>query len=266
MSDRAPRATAPTAARRVVHSRERVSQWLFLGVRTAVSDDPEHGLTGEVLAVTDVLTWWGHAAPGEVDDEMVDRVHRHVLAGWVWWCCIPVTVRRSSASRWAAPVQFAGAASTTANSSGPSVRHTRTRPGDQDFPVCVHQDVRRVIANVVQWARSVRPERTTPTLLRCHTDDFHSGRSCYGSRPRSPPGVGVLRTDSGRVGADRCALPRRPRPATDAQPLLAGVCNGAVLALLHERGGAGAVVVIARAATPAVSSSRFTGAAIRKSR
>ncbi len=50
-------------------------------VRTAVFDDPEHGLTEEVLADTDVLTWWGHAAHGEVDDEVVDRVHRHVLAG-----------------------------------------------------------------------------------------------------------------------------------------------------------------------------------------
>ncbi len=50
-------------------------------VRTATLDDPEHGLTEEVLAETDVLTWWGHAAHDEVSDEVVDRVHRHVLEG-----------------------------------------------------------------------------------------------------------------------------------------------------------------------------------------
>jgi len=50
-------------------------------VRTATLDDPEHGLTEEVLAGTDVLTWWGHAAHAEVDDAVVERVHRHVLAG-----------------------------------------------------------------------------------------------------------------------------------------------------------------------------------------
>jgi trehalose utilization protein len=50
-------------------------------VRTATLDDPEHGLTEEVLADTDVLTWWGHAAHAEVSDEVVERVHRHVLSG-----------------------------------------------------------------------------------------------------------------------------------------------------------------------------------------
>ncbi len=50
-------------------------------VRTATLDDPEHGLTEDVLASTDVLTWWGHAAHAEVSDEVVERVHRHVLSG-----------------------------------------------------------------------------------------------------------------------------------------------------------------------------------------
>ncbi|HEX4813662.1 MAG TPA: ThuA domain-containing protein, partial [Nonomuraea sp.] len=50
-------------------------------VRTAVLDDPEHGLTDEVLAATDVLTWWGHMAHEEVDDKVVDRVRRRVLGG-----------------------------------------------------------------------------------------------------------------------------------------------------------------------------------------
>ncbi len=50
-------------------------------VRTATLDDPDHGLTEDVLAQTDVVVWWGHAAHAEVADEVVERVHRHVLAG-----------------------------------------------------------------------------------------------------------------------------------------------------------------------------------------
>lgn len=50
-------------------------------VRTATLDEPEHGLTEDVLAETDVLTWWGHTAHGEVKDEIVDRVHQRVLEG-----------------------------------------------------------------------------------------------------------------------------------------------------------------------------------------
>jgi len=50
-------------------------------VRTATLDEPEHGLTEAVLKETDVLTWWGHTAHGEVKDEIVARVHDRVLAG-----------------------------------------------------------------------------------------------------------------------------------------------------------------------------------------
>ena len=50
-------------------------------VRTATLDQPEHGLTEAILAETDVLTWWGHIAHDEVDDEIVDRVHGAVLGG-----------------------------------------------------------------------------------------------------------------------------------------------------------------------------------------
>ncbi len=49
--------------------------------RAATLDEPEHGLTKEVLDSTDVLTWWGHMAHGEVADEIVNRVHQRVLEG-----------------------------------------------------------------------------------------------------------------------------------------------------------------------------------------
>lgn len=50
-------------------------------VRTATLQEPEHGLTDDVLRSTDVLMWWGHAAHDEVADDVVDRVHQHVLSG-----------------------------------------------------------------------------------------------------------------------------------------------------------------------------------------
>jgi trehalose utilization protein len=50
-------------------------------VRTATLDEPEQGLSDPVLADTDVLTWWGHAAHSEVDDAVVERVHSRVLDG-----------------------------------------------------------------------------------------------------------------------------------------------------------------------------------------
>jgi trehalose utilization protein len=52
-----------------------------LQVRTATLDEPEHGLTEEVLSETDVLIWWGHMAHDEVSGEVVDRVYQRVLRG-----------------------------------------------------------------------------------------------------------------------------------------------------------------------------------------
>lgn len=50
-------------------------------ITTATLDQPEHGLTEEVLAGTDVLFWWAHLRHDRVADEVVERVRRHVLAG-----------------------------------------------------------------------------------------------------------------------------------------------------------------------------------------
>ena len=49
--------------------------------RTATLDEPEHGLTESVLKNTDVLTWWGHMAHDDVNDDIVKRVHECVLLG-----------------------------------------------------------------------------------------------------------------------------------------------------------------------------------------
>ncbi len=50
-------------------------------VSTATLDDPEHGLTDEVINGTDVLIWWGHLAHGEVADSIVEKVKQRVLDG-----------------------------------------------------------------------------------------------------------------------------------------------------------------------------------------
>ena len=49
--------------------------------RTATLEEPEHGLTDEVLSNTDVLIWWGHVAHHEVSDEIVLKVRDRVLQG-----------------------------------------------------------------------------------------------------------------------------------------------------------------------------------------
>lgn len=50
-------------------------------VGTATLDDPECGLTQEVVDNTDVLIWWGHMYHSLVPDEVVKRVTDAVLKG-----------------------------------------------------------------------------------------------------------------------------------------------------------------------------------------
>jgi trehalose utilization protein len=50
-------------------------------VRTATLRQPDHGLSDELLAETDVLLWWGHKAHQEVADRWAEKVHHAVLQG-----------------------------------------------------------------------------------------------------------------------------------------------------------------------------------------
>lgn len=49
--------------------------------KTATLDEPENGLTEDVLNNTDVLLWWGHMSHNEVKDEIVEKVYERVLNG-----------------------------------------------------------------------------------------------------------------------------------------------------------------------------------------
>lgn len=205
-------------------------------VRTATLDDPEHGLTEEVLRETDVLTWWGHAAHEEVSDEVVERVHKHVIEGMGLivlhsghWSKIFMKLMGTTCTlRWRTehdrelvwtvdpthPIaqgiphpmiidedemygEFFDVPAPDETiflstfSGGEVFRSGITyrrgygkifyfRPGDQDFPTYFHEGVRKVIANGVQWAVNLRPERSTPTLLRYETGDFYHGHDYSG--------------------------------------------------------------------------------------
>ena len=52
-----------------------------LAIKTATFEMPEHGLTDEVLAQTDVLIFWSHMRQNEFSDEVAARVCSHVRQG-----------------------------------------------------------------------------------------------------------------------------------------------------------------------------------------
>jgi trehalose utilization protein len=56
------------------------SEDLF-SISTATLQEPDHGLTEQRLAQTDVLLWWGHIAHADIVDQIVDRVQKRVLEG-----------------------------------------------------------------------------------------------------------------------------------------------------------------------------------------
>jgi len=184
-------------------------------VRIATLQEPEHGLTPDVLDGTDVLTWWGHAAHGEVQDAVVDRVQAAVLGGmgllvlhsghesklfqrllgtscslrWrndgerelVWTVNpshpiaagvphpivieaqemygeqfdIPAPDELVFISSFAGGEVFRGGCSFFRGAG----RIFYFSPGDQEYPVYFHPDVRRVLANAALWASPVAPER-----------------------------------------------------------------------------------------------------------
>jgi len=184
-------------------------------VRIATLQEPDHGLTPDVLDGTDVLTWWGHAAHGEVQDAVVDRVQAAVLGGmgllvlhsghesklfqrllgtscslrWrndgerelVWTVDpahpiaagvphpivieaqemygeqfdIPAPDELVFISSFAGGEVFRGGCSFFRGAG----RIFYFSPGDQEYPVYFHPDVRRVLANAALWASPVAPER-----------------------------------------------------------------------------------------------------------
>ncbi|PPI05528.1 ThuA domain-containing protein [Rathayibacter sp. AY1B8] len=215
-----------------------------LGERASVStttlDEPEHGLTEDVLDATDVLVWWGHMAHGDVSDEIVERVQRHVLSGMGlvvlhsghWSKIFGKLMGTTCTLRWRseqdrelvwtvdpthpiaqgiphpfviprqemygeffdvpAPDELVFLSTFSGGEvfrSGMTWKRGHGRifffsPGDQDYPVYHQAEVRRVIANGVEWVRSSRPERRLPVLQRYEAEDFHNGQDYEGALVR----------------------------------------------------------------------------------
>ena len=176
-------------------------------VNTATLQEPEHGLTQEVLDNTDVLLWWGHIGHDEVSDEVVDRVYRRVHEGmglivlhsghyskiftrlmgttcslkWrndgerelVWTIAPqhpiaagiphPIVIDRQEmyGEQFDIPrpdeeVFLSTFAGGEVFRSGVAYHRGRGRvfsfsPGDQEYPVYHHPDIRRVLANAARW-------------------------------------------------------------------------------------------------------------------
>lgn len=197
-----------------------------VSVRTATLDDPEHGLSEEVLAETDVLLWWGHMAHDDVADEVVDRVHRHVLGGmglialhsahfskifiklmgttcslaWrnaqdreIVWTVDPThpiaegveqpfTIEQQEMygeffdvpppeelvfASWFSGGEIFRSGMTYRRGQGKVFYFS---PGDQEYPVYFHPQIRKVLANAVRWAardtKRQQPEvRNSPRTL-----------------------------------------------------------------------------------------------------
>jgi trehalose utilization protein len=193
-----------------------------VAVRTATLADPEHGLSEEALADTDVLLWWGHIAHDQVSDEVVERVRRHVLGGMGLivlhsghFSKIFIRMLGTTCSlRWRNPEGGERELVWTVNPTHPiaqgveqpividaqemygeffdiptpddlvfissftggevfrsGVTFTRGRgkifyfsPGDQEYPVYFHPQIRRVLANGVRWAAPVAGTREQPSV------------------------------------------------------------------------------------------------------
>jgi trehalose utilization protein len=198
-------------------------------LRTATLAEPEHGLTDEALAETDVLTWWGHVAHHEVSDEVVERVRQRVLAGMGlivlhsghWSKIFTRLMGTTCTLRWRnesdrelvwtvdpshpiaagvphpivigeqemygeffdipAPDELVFVSSFSGGEvfrSGCTFRRGHGKifffsPGDQDYPVYHHPDVRRVIANAVRWA-APDAARAVPRLVHSDTGWFEA--------------------------------------------------------------------------------------------
>ena len=56
-------------------------------VRTATLDEPDHGISNEVLDNTDVLIWWGHEFHADVSDERAAYVRKRVYNGMGFIAC-----------------------------------------------------------------------------------------------------------------------------------------------------------------------------------
>ena len=59
-----------------------------IAATTATLDDPDCGVTDEVLEKTDVVLWWGHVGHNKVPDEAVERLYNRVVKNGLGIICL----------------------------------------------------------------------------------------------------------------------------------------------------------------------------------
>jgi len=160
--------------------------------------DAEHGLSEEVLQNTDVLVWWGHCAHGEVKDEIVDRVQKHIQQCSLKWREVGEkeriwTVESAHPIAQGLPEHFElphtemygerfdiptpkDVVFITWYEGGEVFRSGVTfergygrifyfAPGHETFPIYCDENIRKVIANAARWAAPrIRKEITCPSV------------------------------------------------------------------------------------------------------
>ena len=59
-----------------------------ISVTTATLDDPDCGITDEVLEKLDVILWWGHVGHAKVPDEVVEKIYNRVVKNGLGVICL----------------------------------------------------------------------------------------------------------------------------------------------------------------------------------
>jgi len=59
-----------------------------ISATTATLDDPDCGITDEVLEKIDVLLWWGHVGHAKVPDEIVEKIYNRVVRKGLGVICL----------------------------------------------------------------------------------------------------------------------------------------------------------------------------------
>ena len=59
-----------------------------ISASTATLDDPECGVTDDILAGIDVVLWWGHVGHNKVPDEVVERLYNRVVQNGMGIICL----------------------------------------------------------------------------------------------------------------------------------------------------------------------------------
>ena len=114
-----------------------------VSVRIATLEEPEHGLTEEALAETDVMTWWGHAAHDEMYGEFFD---------------IPTPDELVFISSFEGGEVFRSGCCYHRGAG----RVAYFSPGDQEYPVYHQPEIQRAIANCVAWCGGAAASNDAP--------------------------------------------------------------------------------------------------------